>query len=114
MHEIKIEILQDYTGDFELIGLMTIGPIEHKTNNRFENMDDFECYINAIDIDYDYEHVTFTGYVYTLDTSQFRIVKRSAYGEGINYMQELVEYHGQNCSIPNSGRCFIKCINNFT
>ena len=42
---------------------MTIGPNEHKTNVRFENMDEFESYINAIDIDYDIEGVTFTEYV---------------------------------------------------
>ena len=53
LHEIKIEILQDYTGDFELNGKMIIGPVEYKTNVRFRNMDDFEKYINAIDVDYD-------------------------------------------------------------
>ena len=93
LHEIKNEILEDYTGDFELIGKMIIGPIEHKTNIRFKNMDDFERYINAIDIDYDSEDVIFTGYVYKLDTPQFKIVKRSAYGKGTNHMQEIVEYH---------------------
>ena len=35
LHEIKNEILQDYTGDFELNGLMIIGLVEHKTNIRF-------------------------------------------------------------------------------
>ena len=63
LHEIKNETLQDYTGDFELNGKMIIGPVEHKTNIRFKNMDDFERYINAIDVDYDSEDVTFTGYV---------------------------------------------------
>ena len=29
-------------------------------------------------------------------------------------MQEIVEYHGQNCYIPSSGMCFIKCLNYFT
>ena len=85
MHEIKNEILQDYTGDFELYGKMTIGPIEHKTNIRFKNMDDFERYINAIDIDYDSEDITFSGYVYKLYTPHFKVVKRSAYGRGTNY-----------------------------
>ena len=42
---------------------MTIGPIERKTNIRFKNMDDFENYINAIDIDYDSDDVTSTGNV---------------------------------------------------
>ena len=114
LHEIKDEILQDYNNDFELNGKMIIGPVEHKTNIRFKNMDDFEKYINAIDIDYDSEDVTFTGYVYKLDTPHFKVVKRSAYGRGTNYMQEIIEYHGQNCYIPTSGMCFIKCINYFT
>ena len=75
LHEIKNEILEDYTGDFELIGKMIIGPVVHKTNIRFKNMYDFERYINAIDIDYDSEDVIFTGYVYKLDTPQFKVVK---------------------------------------
>ena len=29
-------------------------------------------------------------------------------------MQEIVEYHGQNCFIPTNGHCFIKRINCFT
>ena len=114
LHEIKGEILEDYTGDFELIGKLIIGPVEHKTNIRFKNMDDFERYINAIDIDYDSDDAIFTGYVYKLNTPQFKVVKRSAYGKGTNHMQEIVEYYGRNCYIPTSGRCFIKCINHFT
>ena len=92
LHEIKIEILQDYTGDFELIGKMIIGPVENKTNIRFKNMDDFERYINAIDFDYDSDDVIFTGYVYKLNTPQFKVVKRSAQGKSTNHMQEIVEY----------------------
>ena len=111
LQEIKNEILQDYTGDFELNGKRIIGFVEYKTNIRFKNMNDFERYINAIDIDYDSEDVTFTGYVYKLDTPQFKVVKRSAYGKGTNYMQVIVEYYGRNCYIPTSGMCFIKCIN---
>ena len=49
LHEIKSEILEDHTGDFELIGSMLVGDVEQKTNNRFKNVDDFESYINAID-----------------------------------------------------------------
>ena len=40
---------------------MIIPPIGRKTNIRFEKSDDFQSYINAIDIDYDSEDVTFTG-----------------------------------------------------
>ena len=114
LHEIKNGLSQDYTGDFEVNGLMIIGPIEHKTNIRFKNMDDFEIYINAVDIDYDSEYGTFTGYACKLNTPQFNVVERSAYGKGTNYMQEIVENRGQNCFIPTSGMCFIKCNNCFT
>ena len=86
LYEIKNENLQNYTRDFELNGKMIIGPIEHKTNIRFKNMDDFERYISAIDVDYDSEDVTFSGYVYKLDTPQFKVVRRSAYGRGTNYI----------------------------
>ena len=103
MHEIKNEILQGYTGDFELNGKMIIGTIEHKTNIRFKYMDDFESYINEIDVDHDSEDVTFTGYGYKLKKPQFNVVRRSAYGRGTNYMQRNVECHGQNCYIPTSG-----------
>ena len=114
LHEIKIEILQDYTGDFELDGKLTIGLNEHKTTERFKKMDAFEKYINKKYIDYDSEDVTFTGYVYKINTPQFKVVKRSAYGKGTNYMQEIFQHYGQNCYIPTSGMCFIKCVNYFT
>ena len=114
MHGIKNEILKGYTDIFELNGLKISGPIEHKTNIRFKNRDDFESFIIAIDVDYDSEDVTFTGYVYKLNTPQFNVVKRSAYGKGTNYMQEIVGYHGQNCYVPTSVMCFMKCIKYFT
>ena len=102
LHEIKNEILQDYTCDFELNGLMIIGHIDHTTNIRFKSMDDIESFINAMDIDYDSEEATFNGYVYKLNTAEFNVVKRSAHIKDAKYMQEIVEYRGQNCYIPTS------------
>ena len=115
LHEIKIEILEDYTGDFELIGSMLVGEIEQKTNIRFKNVDDFQSYINAIDNSgYDSEDVIFTGWLYKLNTPEFKKVNRSQYGRGTDFKQDIVEYIGNNCYIPTSGNCFIKCINYFT
>ena len=37
-------------------------------------MDDFETYINATDVDYDSEDVISTGYVYKLNTPQFKVL----------------------------------------
>ena len=92
---------------------MLIGPVEHK-KVTFKNMDDSERYINAKDFDYDSEDVTFSGYVYIINTPQFKFVKRSAYPKGNNYMKEIVEYRGQNCYSPTSGNCFIKGTKYFT
>ena len=62
LHEIRKEILKNYTGAFELIGSMLIGEIEQKTNIRFKNVDVFEKCINAIDNSgYDSDVVFFTG-----------------------------------------------------
>ena len=36
LHEIKSEILQDYTGDFELTGSMLISEIDQKSNTGLE------------------------------------------------------------------------------
>ena len=77
-------------------------------------MDDFESYINAIDVDYDIEDVNCFGYVYKLNRPQFKVVKRSAYSESTNYIKEIVECHGQRCFIPTSRMFFIKCIKYFT
>ena len=115
LHEIKNQILEDYTGDFELIGSMLVGEKEQKTNIMFKNVDDFEHYINAIDNSgYDSEDVIFTGWLYKLNTPEFKKVNRSQYGRGTDFKQDIVEYIGINCYIPTSGNCFIKCIIYFT
>ena len=42
---------------------MLIGEIEQKTNIRFRKADDFQTYLNAIDVDCKSEDVIFTGWV---------------------------------------------------
>ena len=114
LHQIKSEILLDYTGDFELIESMMIGEIEQKFV-RFKNVDDFETYLNAIDNGgYDCEDVIFTGWLYKLNTPDFKKANRSQYGRGTDFKQGIVEYIGNNCYNPTSVNCFIKCINYFT
>ena len=46
-----------------MIGSMLNAEIEQKTNIRYKNADDFEKYINAIDVDYASEDVIFTGWL---------------------------------------------------
>ena len=91
LHGIKSEFLLDYKGAFELNGSMLIGTVEHKTNIRFKNMDDFASYINAIDVDYGSKDDIFTGHAYKLNTPQFSCVKRSQHGRGTTFRQVVVE-----------------------
>ena len=111
LHEIKQEILQDYEGVFEMIGNTKVGDQIRQTHIRFRNMDDFEAYINSIDQDYDSEDAIFNGYIYKLDTPQFKKVNRSQYGNGCSFDKIIIEYRGNNCFIPTKGYCFIKCVN---
>ena len=76
LHEIEQEILEDYNGDFEMVGNLKVGDQIKQTHIRFRNMDDFEAYINAIDERYDVDECNFNGYIYKTDTPQFNKVNR--------------------------------------
>ena len=94
---------------------MLIGELVQKTNIRFKITDDFETYINAIDNGgYGSEGVNFTGWLYKLNTSKFKKVSRSQNGKGTDFRQDIVEYKSNNCYVPSSGKCFLKCNNFFT
>ena len=96
-----------------------IGAIEQKTNIRFNNVDDFETekrnYIHAIDNGgYDSDDIVFTRWLHKLNTPEFNKVNRSQYDRGTDFKQDIVEYISNNCFIPTSGNCFIKCNKFFT
>ena len=114
LHGIKIKILEDYIGTFELYGNLKVGDQIRQTHVRFRNMNDFESYINSIDEGYDADDSIFNGYVYKVDTPQFNEVNRSQYGNGCSFDKIIVEYQRNNCFIPSKGYCFIKCINFLT
>ena len=52
--------------------------------------------------------------MYKINTPELKKVNRSQYGRGTDFKQDIVQYIGNNCYIPTSGNCFIKCINYFT
>ena len=98
-----------------MIGSVLVSEIEQKTNTRFKIVDDFETYNNAKEKKgYDSDDVIFTGWLYKLNTPEFKKVNRSQYAGGTVFKQDIVEYIGNNCCIPTSINCFIKCINHFT
>ena len=114
LHEIKQEILEDYNGEFEMVGNLKVGDQIRQTRIRFRNIADYEAYINAIDQDYDSEDAIFNGYIYKINTPQFNKVNRSQYGNGCSFDKIIIEYRGNNCFIPTKGYCFVKCINYLT
>ena len=77
LHEIKNEKLLDYVGVFEMVGNVQIGDQIRQTHIRFRNIDDYEAYIKSIDQDYDSDDSIFNGYIYKIDTPQFKKVNRS-------------------------------------
>ena len=93
---------------------MLIGEKEKKTSIRLKNVDDFEFYTNAIDVDYDPENVISTGWLYIVDTLDINKVNRSQYVKSTNVKQDIVEYTSNNCYIPRSGNCFIKYFNHLS
>ena len=56
------------------------------------NVDDFEAYIYAKDNGgYDSDDVNFTGWLYKLNTLEFKKVNRSQYARGTAFKQDIVE-----------------------
>ena len=93
-----------------MVGNLKVGDQIRQTHIRSRNMDDYEAYINAIDQDYESEDAIFKGYIYKLNSPQFNKVNRSQYGNGCDFKHEIIEYRGNNCFIPTTGYCFVKCI----
>ena len=114
LHEIKQETLEDYTGEFEMVGKMKVSDQIRQTHIRFTNISDYEAYINAIDQDYDSEDAIFNGYIYNINIPQFNKINRSQYGNGCSFDKVIIEYRGNNCFIPTKGYCFVKSINYLT
>ena len=110
LHEIKNEISRDYVGEFEMVGRLKLADETRETHNRFGNLDDFESYITAIDQHYDSESGIFKDYIYKINTPQINLVNRSQYGNGCDFVFEIIEYRGNNCFIPTNGFCFVKRI----
>ena len=114
LHAIRNEILEDYDGEFEMVGFLVIGDQSRQTHIRFRNFTDYESYINAIDQDYESDDAIFNGYLYKINTPQFNSVNISQYGNGCDFKHEIIEYRGDNCFIPTKGYCFIEGINYLT
>ena len=114
LHEIKNDILLDYTSEFERIGILKSGDQVRQTHIRFRNVEDYEAYINSIYERYDAEDALFNSSIYKINSPQFNKVNRSQYGNGCDFKHKVIEYKGKKCFIPGKGYCFVKCVNFLT
>ena len=55
--------------------------------------------------------IYYTGNIYRY-IKIFKRVTRSEHGRRANEFNDIQEYEGENCYIPNGNGCFLKCINN--
>ena len=71
-----------------------------QTHFRFRNNADHEAYINSIDQDSGAEDAIFDVYIFKLNSPQFKLVNRNQYGNGCDFIHEIIEYRVKNCFIP--------------
>ena len=106
-HETKQEILVDLTGEFEVVGNLSLGDQIRETQIRFRNVDVFASYVKAIDEGYETEDAIFNGYIHKINSPQFKVLKRCQCGNGCDFKHEIFEYRGNNCSISTKVFCFV-------
>ena len=79
-----------------MIGYMLVGEMEQRTINRFKKIHDFETYIIAVEVDFDKDVFIFSGWLYKLNTPVFNQIKRTQYGRGTAFKQDIVKLIGNN------------------
>ena len=97
-----------------MVGNLKVADQIRETHTRFINIKDYEAFIITIDQDFDSEDTFFNGYIYKINTPQFKKVNRSQYGNGCSFDKKIIEYRCNNCFIPTKGYWFVKCINYLT
>ena len=84
--------------------------LNNSKNIRLKIIDNFGIYINAIDVDNDSEIVISTGWLDRLNTPDISKIKRSQYGRGTDFKQDIFEHISNNCFVPTSTNCFINLL----
>ena len=109
-----IEDMEKLPNGFFTNGYFTLGASddgEIDTNRLFKNSDELAKFIDKILDNYDnHPSIYYTGNIYRYFRN-FKRVNRSEYGRGANEFNNILEYQGDNCYIPNGNGCFLKCIN---
>ena len=96
-----------------MVGSMVVAENIGKTNIRSRNIQDFEIYIESLgEMGYEIYDAIFTEHIHKLDTPVFisLIVQDLEKAQVLKKIEDIIEVIGENCFIPRSKYCFIKCM----
>ena len=107
-----IEDMEKLKNGFFTNGYFTLGEEgEIDTNRFFKDSKELAKFIDKILDKYDdHPSIYYTGNIYRY-FKNFKRVNRSEHGRGANEFNNIEEYNGKNCYIPDGNGCFLKCIN---
>ena len=106
-----IEDMEKLKNGFFTNGYFTLGEGEIDTKRFFKDSDELAKFLDKILDKYDdHPSIYYTGNIYRY-FKNYKKVTRSEHGRGANEFNNILEYKGTNCYIPNGNGCFLKCIN---
>ena len=109
-----IEDMEKLKNGFFTNGYFTLGDSddgEIDTNRFFKNSNELAEFIDKILDKYDdHPSIYYTGNIYRY-FKNYKKINRSDYGRGADEFNNILEYQGNNCYIPNGNGCFLKCFN---
>ena len=107
-----IEDTEKLKNGFFTNGYFTLGEEgEIDTNRFFKDSSELAKFIDkTLDKYDDHPSIYYTGNIYRF-FKNFKRVNRSEHGRGANEFNNIEEYNGKNCYIPDGNGCFLKCIN---
>ena len=96
---------------FAINGKLNIQGDIYKTNFGFESNERYEKFLSNLEEKYNgCKEITFEGDMYFLEEAAFDWVLLNKYGNNVDYLTYVLEFHGENCYIPPGNNCFVKCI----
>ena len=109
---ILIEDMEKLKIGFFTNGYFTLGEEGEIDTNRFlKDSNELAKFIDKILDKYDdHPSIYYTGNIYRY-FKNFKRVNRSEHGRGANEFNNIEEYNGKNCYIPDGNGCFLKRIN---
>ena len=107
-----IEDMEKLKNGFFTNGYFTLGEEgEIDTNRFFKDSNELTKFIDKILDKYDdHPSIYYTGNIYRY-FKNYKRINRSEHGRGANKFNNIEEYNGKICYIPDGNACFLKCIN---